>query len=159
MAGNSLPREISKDIYKRHIQLSNLLGASNVKAGKFDGNSCMTNDPFKWFYGFRFKTKHQLINHAKLHDEFKPFVCTVCQKRFRQAYGLTVHKRSHDGIYPYDCKYCGRKFRHTSSLKVRLEYVLLDFIIHLNIFNILDTWTNPYGWKTIFMQSVWLPKY
>lgn len=65
----------------------------------------------------RFKTKHQLANHSKRHDEYKPLECNICSKRFRQMYNLTVHMRSHNNIYPYTCKYCDRKFRHTSSLK------------------------------------------
>lgn len=66
----------------------------------------------------RFKTKQQLSNHSKRHEQFKPLACEICDKRFRQTHDLTVHMRSHNNIYPYTCKYCDRKFRHTSSLKV-----------------------------------------
>lgn len=84
------------------------------------------------FVEFRFKTKHQLTNHSKRHEEFKPWVCTVCEKRFRVMYNLTVHMRSHNNINPYTCKYCDRKFRHTSSLKVKLERILKYFSIFIS---------------------------
>lgn len=56
--------------------------------------------------------------------ESKPFVCSVCSKRYVSLCQLKVHLRNHvPGDKPYQCDQCGNGFTQNSSLKKHLKEV------------------------------------
>lgn len=88
---------------------------------------------------FRFKTKPHLNNHAKHHEDVRPYPCSECNRKFRRPYSLSVHMRSHTNTCPYTCRYCGKSFRHNITLQVNSysTFIRLPFLI-------LDSFTRPY---------------
>jgi len=40
----------------------------------------------------------------------KPYMCTVCDKRFATKYYLKVHKLRHNGEKKYSCSHCEKRF-------------------------------------------------
>ena len=62
--------------------------------------------------------KSSLEKHKKTHLKAKPFLCTICNKRFSHKGSLKDHLRIHTGEKPYLCLLCGESFHDTSSLGV-----------------------------------------
>jgi len=43
-------------------------------------------------------------------DKTRPYLCTVCDKRFRIKRGLDCHKLTHSGDKSYSCTQCQKRF-------------------------------------------------
>ena len=53
------------------------------------------------------------------HDDTpRPYVCTVCDKRFTQKRSLNEHKLIHSGGMLYPCTQCGKRFVSQSYLNL-----------------------------------------
>lgn len=72
--------------------------------------------------GREFTTRSSLWRHEKAaHRAERPYVCTVCGRRFAEKYCLTKHNRVHTDERPYVCDLCSRTFRWSSSLREHKE--------------------------------------
>ena len=58
-----------------------------------------------------------LINHKKVHESVKNFVCDICEKRFHQKINLKMHMNIHTNERPYSCS-CSKGFNQKSNLAV-----------------------------------------
>ncbi|VEN41912.1 unnamed protein product [Callosobruchus maculatus] len=62
-----------------------------------------------------------LEDHTEtVHNEAKPFACTICDKRCKRAGDLRIHMRIHTGERPYNCKLCSKSFINISNFKNHL---------------------------------------
>jgi len=49
-------------------------------------------------------------------DKPRPYVCTVCDKRFTAKWDMNDHKISHTGEKLYSCSQCGKRFTNHRCL-------------------------------------------
>lgn len=113
-------------------------------------------------FNFRFKTKPQMKNHRKHHDDVRPFPCTVCGRLFRRQYTLNVHMRSHTNTCPYTCRYCGKSFRHNVTLHVKSTIFTVSFLNSFSFnksFVLSDTRTSAHQSKAPRMHDLPLSIY
>jgi len=54
-------------------------------------------------------------------DKQKPYLCTVCDKRFATKYYMKVHKQIHIGEMLYSCDQCERRFPAQHVLRKHLN--------------------------------------
>lgn len=54
-------------------------------------------------------------------DKERPFVCRVCDKRFKTKHALPYHMLLHTGETPFVCDFCGKGFRALISLKLHAK--------------------------------------
>lgn len=66
--------------------------------------------------------------HEKIHSQDKPHSCSYCGKAFKQLSNLKLHQRIHSDEKPYACSYCEKTFRAQGTLKVKYNYLVVDFI-------------------------------
>ena len=60
---------------------------------------------------FNAKTEADRINDEHPHDDKpRPYVCTVCEKRFTQKGHLKQHRKRHTGGKFYSCTHCEKRF-------------------------------------------------
>ncbi|XP_072946987.1 uncharacterized protein [Epargyreus clarus] len=72
--------------------------------------------------GMGFNTVKELADHASTaHIKYKPFACSVCNKRFTQQGGLQQHMRMHTGDRPFNCTFCPKAFTQKSGLEQHLR--------------------------------------
>lgn len=68
--------------------------------------------------GKEFDNEGSLYYHTRMvHVGERPFVCTLCGKRFYSNSRLVAHKRVHTGERPFQCEVCGRRFYDRDTLK------------------------------------------
>jgi len=61
------------------------------------------------------------ITQRTVRDTPKPYLCTVCGKRFTRMHNLTAHGKSHDGEHRYECTECEKCFSFRTSLTQHLN--------------------------------------
>ena len=49
-------------------------------------------------------------------DKTRPYLCTVCDKRFIRKHHLKVHRQIHTGVNKYSCSECEKSFSSQSGL-------------------------------------------
>uniref|UniRef100_A0A8D8NY47 Zinc finger protein 624 n=1 Tax=Culex pipiens TaxID=7175 RepID=A0A8D8NY47_CULPI len=66
--------------------------------------------------GQMLKNKHYLKRHRKCqHSQEKVFSCSICHRKFKWKHTLSVHLRVHTNERPFSCSYCERKFAHLTD--------------------------------------------
>ena len=58
---------------------------------------------------------NNMTEHPHL-DTTKPFLCTVCHKRFTRRNDLNMHSKTHTGKNVYSCTQCEKRFSSQSGL-------------------------------------------
>ena len=69
----------------------------------------------------KFTYKLHLITHEKIHSGEKPYKCSKCDKRFIEAGKLKMHERVHSNERPYSCKVCAATFKQSANLKAHIK--------------------------------------
>jgi len=64
-----------------------------------------------------FEVKIEIKSEADVSDDKpRPYLCTVCDKRFTTKQGLTKHRELHTGV-TYTCSQCEKVFSSQDSLR------------------------------------------
>ncbi|UJR38222.1 hypothetical protein I4U23_030895 [Adineta vaga] len=54
-------------------------------------------------------------NNQHVEDDKRRYQCSTCSKRFKHKHHLKEHERLHTGEKPYTCDKCGKRFSHSGS--------------------------------------------
>ncbi|CAF3813767.1 unnamed protein product, partial [Rotaria sp. Silwood1] len=54
-------------------------------------------------------------NRRNSNDDKRPYQCSICSKKFKHKHHLKEHERLHSGEKPYTCDKCGKRFSHSGS--------------------------------------------
>jgi len=89
-----------------------------------------------------FKAHGHLKDHLKIHNNERPYTCTVCDAKFARSSTLKIHSHTHTGLKPHKCPYlsCGRKFSERGNMKTHMKIhyrkpeVIIFYIILYNFF-------------------------
>ena len=69
----------------------------------------------------RFTQKGSLKRHKRLHSRGELYSCTQCEKRFSTQRYLKIHMNVHSS--KYKCNECGKSFNSNQSLTVHLSLI------------------------------------
>lgn len=70
----------------------------------------------------RFKTNPALRIHSRVHNDRKHFACPFCTKYFKHSSGIRKHWASiHPNELPYSCKYCTKEFKTFTEERTHIE--------------------------------------
>ncbi|ETN62460.1 hypothetical protein AND_005847 [Anopheles darlingi] len=90
--------------------------------------------------GKRFHARAGLYNHRKTHDQsYRRRQCPVCPKRFVHPYQLREHMMIHTGEYPYVCSVCDGKYRSLAKLNRHLEKEHVQIFDHITLVEDCET--------------------
>ncbi|CAF2490837.1 unnamed protein product [Rotaria sp. Silwood2] len=56
-----------------------------------------------------------LTSGHHIDDDKRRYQCSTCSKRFKHKHHLKEHERLHTGEKPYTCDKCGKRFSHSGS--------------------------------------------
>lgn len=74
--------------------------------------------------GKGFLYSREMERHVNtVHNNFREFVCQVCERSFKHVAHLNYHMRSHTGEKPNSCHMCPRRFRRPGELKNHVNKV------------------------------------
>ena len=70
--------------------------------------------------GRAFGQKQKLLRHIQTHTGYRPYVCSVCSKRFSETSTLAQHMRTHTLERPFKCDFpgCDKSFSVMGSLTI-----------------------------------------
>ncbi|XP_061180463.1 zinc finger protein 761-like [Saccostrea echinata] len=68
-----------------------------------------------------FNNKTNLIIHARIHTDTRPYNCKFCHKSFRQLSHVRCHERRHTMDEPYSCEVCSKRFKQPSGLFIHCK--------------------------------------
>jgi uncharacterized Zn-finger protein len=113
----------------------------------------------------------ELLNHMRLHNDEKPFVCqnVGCNKVFLQFAEFAEHLKQHVAQKPFKCDICGKQFSQSNNLKTHIKTHLFqdpfkcslcsrsfqnsdEFTLHMRIHNTDKPYECTYCGKR-FIQS------
>jgi uncharacterized Zn-finger protein len=60
-------------------------------------------------------------------DDKRRYQCPTCSKKFKHKHHLKEHERLHTGEKPYTCDKCGKRFSHSGILN-KLYFLYFTFI-------------------------------
>ena len=71
--------------------------------------------------GEQFTQKSSLTYHMRIHQDSRPFSCTICDMKFKREGDLTRHRIKHQGIKPFSCTVCSKQFTRKDNLRVHMR--------------------------------------
>ena len=80
----------------------------------------------------KFRLKHHLKGHNRIHTLDKPFQCLHCGKCFTENSSLSRHTKIHTNDKKFACQQCGKQF--IASAELRKHMVIIIFISLMQIF-------------------------
>lgn len=90
---------------------------------KHTGEKSYKCDTCEMAFAHRFSLRqHRLLKHpvgetiTDNYENYRPFTCDICMKKFTQLSSLKTHKRLHTGLKPYCCSVCGKCFPRKDTL-------------------------------------------
>ncbi|WFD33691.1 zinc-finger protein [Malassezia cuniculi] len=105
--------------FDTHLELSNHITDVHVGSGKTE-YVCGWKGCARAAEGRAFGQKQKLLRHIQTHTGYRPYVCTVCSKRFSEPSTLAQHMRTHTQERPYKCDFpgCNKSFSVMGSLTI-----------------------------------------
>lgn len=68
-------------------------------------------------------------------DDKRRYQCPTCSKKFKHKHHLKEHERLHTGEKPYTCDKCGKRFSHSGIKKIFLKHNFIVIIIFLGSYS------------------------
>lgn len=71
-----------------------------------------------------FTKSWNFLDHARMHEGLKPFICDICGKSFTQSGNMKKHRKQHavndiDKRKVYKWSFCNKGYTEKFNLKVR----------------------------------------
>lgn len=67
-------------------------------------------------------------------DDKRRYQCSTCAKRFKHKHHLKEHERLHTGEKPYTCDKCGKRFSHSGKLN-EFYFVFIFIVLSLGSYS------------------------
>ncbi len=68
-------------------------------------------------------------------DDKRRYQCSTCSKKFKHKHHLKEHERLHTGEKPYTCDKCGKRFSHSGILNNLQFFSLILFFLSLGSYS------------------------